>query len=163
MADLSSPGQLSYCAACRLFHRPPLHAGRNEHGFKHPEAFCLMTYASKDGKEVELIWNSRDGVTPFCIPSRTRHDGTFDSALSHVDWHRDIRLMDYQPQPGERYFTDVTPEAARRYAELRVDRFWDHPEYPMCKSFSSREEAIAAIMRDEAKDGAPDLVEVPRG
>lgn len=32
--------------------------------YQHAEAFCLMQYASKDGSEREIVWNSRDGVTP---------------------------------------------------------------------------------------------------
>ncbi len=156
--------QLTYCVGCRIFHRPPLHEQRGQSGFKHGEAFCLMTYASKDRKIVELVWNSRDGVTPFTIPPRDfKGPGTFDDMLSHIDWHRDIRLPDYKPQPGERYFADLTPERARHFAERWADRFWDDPKYPLRGRYESREEAIQAHLRDEAKDGAPDLVEVPRG
>lgn len=33
--------------------------------FQHAEAFMLMQYTSKGGTDTKLIWNSRDGVTPF--------------------------------------------------------------------------------------------------
>lgn len=35
--------------------------------FQHREAFMLMRYVSEGGTDVKLIWNSRDGVTPFQI------------------------------------------------------------------------------------------------
>lgn len=33
--------------------------------YRHAEAFCLMTYLCKGCGHREVIWNSRDGVTPF--------------------------------------------------------------------------------------------------
>jgi len=36
-------------------------------GHRHVEAFCLMHYACDCGHH-EVIWNSRDGVTPFTAP-----------------------------------------------------------------------------------------------
>ena len=35
--------------------------------FQHREAFMRMRYVSEGGHLVKLIWNSRDGVTPFNI------------------------------------------------------------------------------------------------
>lgn len=37
------------------------------HRFGHAEAFMLMTYKEVDGDGQLLVWNSRDGVTPFVI------------------------------------------------------------------------------------------------
>lgn len=130
-------------------------------GHKHGEAFMLMKYASKDGRIVEWIWNSRDGVTPFMVPPRDfKGPGTFDDMLSHVDWHLDQYIPNRKPKPGDRIFVDVTPERARFFAERWCDRFWDHPEYPLRGSYATREEAIEAHLRDEARDGAPDLITV---
>lgn len=44
-------------------------AGARRSRHAHPEAFCVMQYFDDDGN-VEFIWNSRDGVTPFVIISR---------------------------------------------------------------------------------------------
>ncbi|HXE05809.1 MAG TPA: hypothetical protein VN579_07475 [Bryobacteraceae bacterium] len=41
--------------------------GVTRYGFENAEAFMLMKYQSKDGTVTELLWNSRDGVTPFGI------------------------------------------------------------------------------------------------
>lgn len=37
------------------------------HRFGHAEAFMLMTYKEVGGEGSILVWNSRDGVTPFVI------------------------------------------------------------------------------------------------
>lgn len=86
--------------------------------YKHAEAFCIMRYQSRDGHVVEYIWNSRDGVTPFCIRAK---DGKTE--LEHVCWNRDERRPDHKPMPGDRIFVDLTPEKAREYRRQQ----WDDP------------------------------------
>jgi hypothetical protein len=78
----------------------------------------LMKYASKDGKSVEFVWNSRDGVTPFCLRSK---DGV---EMTHVDWNQDQYLPNYKPAPGERYFIDLDAKQARKLAEEFVKKNW---------------------------------------
>lgn len=73
-----------------------------------------MKYATDDGSVVEWIWNSRDGVTPFCVTSRC------GKLMSHVQWKYDIRILDYKPLPGERIFIDATPELMRPAAEKYI-------------------------------------------
>ena len=88
-----------------------------EAGMKYPQAFCLMRYgdalAKRDqkGGYIEEVWNARDGVTPFTIPSK---DGKKE--LSHIDFHRDVYLPFYTPPLGSRAFVDMTPEIAMVYA-----------------------------------------------
>ena len=81
----------------------------------HGEAFCLMRYESEDGRVVELLWNSRDGVTPFTI---TAKDG--QTPLQHVNWKSDEYRPEHQLQPGDRYFGKLTREAAAAYAADRM-------------------------------------------
>jgi hypothetical protein len=66
--------------------------------YEHAEAFCLMTYRSDDGTEEEVIWNSRDGVTPFTIALRS------GKPASHVDWGADRPQPGHKLQHGQRYF-----------------------------------------------------------
>jgi hypothetical protein len=158
----------AYCRICRKFHADPGCVPNTPKRYRHGEAFCRMKYASKDGRIVEWIWNSRDGVTPFTVPPRDfAGPGTFDDMLSHVEWHLDQVRPDYKPQPGERIFVDLTPEVARARVVARVEREWDAGEYPMRESFDSKEEAVGALLQDDCRDGAPDIVtvgeEVPRG
>jgi hypothetical protein len=124
-------------------------------GHRHAEAFCLMTYATDDGSETERIWNSRGGVTPFYIRSRNGQE------MSHINWHEDVYRPDYQPEVGARIFVDYTPEAARNRAERLVEQYWDDPQYPMSRTYLTREEAIAALAQIEP--GAPMLVYVDAG
>ncbi len=117
-----------------------------------------MKYATDDGLEVEWIWNSRDGVTPFVIHSRSGKE------MKHVDWHLDRRLPQYRPLPGERVFVDLTEAKAHEYARQKVELYWNHPEYPMSRRWSSKHEAVEDLVKDMAKDmaetpGQPDLVE----
>lgn len=87
--------------------------------YKHAEAFCLMTYQSDDGTEEEIIWNSRDGVTPFVITMKSGKTG------KHINWRNDRRVLDYVPQPGERIFIDLTREKAVEYARRNLRRWED--------------------------------------
>lgn len=56
-----------------------------QHEFK--DAFRLMKYATEDQSIVEWVWNSRDGVTPFCISTR---DGR--GFMNHVQWKFDVYI-----------------------------------------------------------------------
>jgi len=128
-------------------------------GYVHGEAFMLMRYVSEDGARFEVIWNSRDGVTPFCVHSR---DGV---EMRHVDWSRDLRRVDYEPSLGERIFVDLTVEAATAYRTRYVDEFWEHAEYGMKTDgrWASKADAIADLARVDVEQhggGNPDLVEV---
>jgi hypothetical protein len=128
--------------------------GAQRFGHKHAEAFMLMKYQAEDG-EVEYLWNSRDGITPFCIPSK---DGKKE--MRHVDWHLDQYIPMYQPKKGSRIFVNLTPEKARQYAKEKVEHWWNHPEFPVSKMYSSKEEAIercALDMVSEYENGSPDI------
>lgn len=129
-------------------------SGAQAHGHVHGEAFMLMRYRSDDGTELETVWNSRDGVTPFIISLPSGKQAT------HVEWSRDEYTgPNYQPEPGTRMFVDTTPEQARADAEKRVDDYWDHPEYPMSGSGRTKAEWIEVLCKD-FRPGQPRLVEV---
>jgi hypothetical protein len=117
--------------------------------YQHGEAFCLMTYRSDDGTEEERIWNSRDGVTPFIISLLSGKSAT------HVDWRNDVRAVDYKPKPGERIFTDLTPERALEAATRNI-KAWK--ESGMSGVPSAKELAAQYLT-----PGAPDLIEVVDG
>ncbi len=129
-------------------------ASAGEKKYNHVEAFCLMKYATKDGAETEIVWNSRDGVTPYIIPSKS------GAEMSHVDWRNDTRTLDYQPKPGDRIFVDLGAERAKKLATERVERYWDHPEYPMSRMYGTKEEAVEGLLKaNEFAPDAPHLVE----
>jgi hypothetical protein len=91
---------------------PAIAAGHNS-----PEAFCLMWYRCECGHK-ERIWNSRDGVTPFCMacPSCNK------PAMQHVDWHLDKYSPDHKPYIGQRMWIAMTWEMALKIATRNVAR-----------------------------------------
>jgi hypothetical protein len=121
------------------------------------EAFALMTYEADDGSETELIWNSRDGVTPFVITLRSGKEAR------HVRWNEDRYLPEYRPPLGSRIFVDLTPALARKSALANARRFWDDPGLPA--SQSGRWASVEDMADDLAESymsqpGAPTLIEV---
>lgn len=122
--------------------------------YHHAEAFRLMKYRAPNG-EIELIWNSRDGVTPFIVRLRSGNEA------QHVDWRGDLLAPDYVPRLGERIFVDLTDGRAREIARSRVELFWDHPQCPAREQWPSKDVAVAALLPGIYGDGKqPDLIEV---
>lgn len=113
--------------------------------YNHSEAFCLMKYRSDDGTEEEIIWNSRDGVTPFVISLRSGKPAT------HVDWKNDRCVPDYEPKTGERIFVDLTYERALEHAYLKLLRDFGKADAQTAKKMA-RDWTI--------RPGQPDLIEV---
>jgi hypothetical protein len=111
--------------------------------YQYREAFCLMKYDSQDGLVTEYIWNSRDGVTPFCVWSE---DGK--TMLSHVDRTRDIRVPDFAPPPGSRYFVSVTAEEARERAESSADRVINQNGGILPTYYFNREHLVLGLLTE---------------
>lgn len=124
-------------------------------GHAHGEAFCLMAYASRDGSRREVLWNTRDGVTPFGLHAE---DGV---ELFHATWVLDVYAPAFIPPVGMRVFVDLTEEAARTHAAEQVERDWDHPEYPMREAFASKGDAVGVLTASNMeRPGQPDVVTV---
>ncbi len=85
---------------------------RTEHGHFYAEAFCLMHYKCEKCGKLELLWNSRDGVTPFMI-SCSNCKGT----MAHANWNLDKYAPDHKPQVGDRVFRDSTEADKREWAQ----------------------------------------------
>lgn len=115
-----------------------------------PEAYCLMKYASSDGGVVEWLWNSRDGVTPFCILAK---DGKTE--LRHIDWDMDKFAPNHTLMPGDRYFGPITREAAKRYALERIESV-DSTPYEV--SGARRIELYKQLVKDMLEDETPDIL-----
>ncbi len=89
----------------------------------HKEAFCLMNYRDEETGEVEQLWNSRDGVTPFCISSR---DGK--RTMHHTNFNNDKFKPGHEPFNGQRIFKDLTNAKALEIATAEVERDWEQSE-----------------------------------
>ena len=123
--------------------------------YNHKEAFCLMKYRSRDGLLEEILWNSRDGVTPFCIMSR---DGKTE--MQHVEWSNDVCAPTHQPKVGDRIFVDVTRELAEPHLRAYIDKCWDSGPFPMREGFKSKEHAFDVLMADRNEPGKPYVLEI---
>lgn len=125
------------------------------YGFNHVEAYCVMLYATTTGSEREIIWNSRDGVTPFIVFSRSGHE------MQHVAWEQDTMWLTYVPDVGSRIFVDLTRELALPIAQSQVEQPWDAGEYPMKDYYPSKEEAVEMLLTGwMERPGAPHIMEV---
>ncbi len=84
--------------------------------YKHAEAFCLMHYKCEKCGNIEILWNSRDGVTPFIISC------TCGGQMFHIMWQFDKCVPDFKPEKGQRIFVDMTKEHAEKIAKEIVER-----------------------------------------
>lgn len=131
---------------------------QNNGKYKHGEAFMLMLYASDDKSAMELLWNSRDGVTPFML------DHASGKLMQHVAWQKDVRIERFLPPVGMRVFVDLTREKAEAFASKWAEEHWGNPEdeYALCHLYATKEEAEAAWIKREMEErpGQPDVVVV---
>ena len=121
--------------------------------FKHAEAFCLMKYRSEDGTEEEILWNSRDGVTPFMLRSKS------GKMMLHVDWKQDEYRPDFKPKPGDRYYVSAARELCTPMLNEYVEKIFTEEGGGYWKT---REEAFEALLPDWLHNGeAPWVMTVP--
>ena len=127
---------------------------KNHLTYRHPEAFCLMEYRCKECGASEILWNSRDGVTPFGI--RCLKCG---KNMLHSNWEKDRCMPDFKPNNGMRIFTDLTPEKHREYMKKRADMFWNNEKYKELGArdrYNSLEEFIDSLCHS-FHPGEPDI------
>lgn len=123
------------------------------------DAFVVMRFvAIDDPLDVEEIWNSRDGDTPYSVMLRS------GKLATHTDWVAMVHRPDFAPAAGSRVFVDLTEEIARTNAEAYVRRIWDDKgaEGMMARDqFKTTEKMVEALIAD-IRPGEPALVEVPK-
>ena len=128
--------------------------------YNHAEAFCLMKYASDDGSVSEILWNSRDGVTPFSIISKNGR-----KRMEHVDWNDDECVPDFKPPSGMRVFIDATLELVTPKLNEYVDRIWDDVNWPASKVYANKQACFDSLLPDwlgdEKKGAAPWIAVTP--
>jgi hypothetical protein len=131
-------------------------------GHRHAEAFMLMKYQSDDGSITEWIWNSRDGVTPFCVMPRGASSRA--QMMRHVEFHRDRYEPERIPAVGDRIFVNLTLDKAREYRRRWYETAKDMPEWRPYLEGEEPEAHIEKLAQADFKSfGAgtsPDLVVV---
>ncbi len=91
---------------------------------RYGEAYMLMWYICKSCRAREMIWNSRDGVTPFGI-----NCPSCGEIMNHVDWNSDRYEPNHQLNGDQRFFRDGTPDEAETIIRARIERLQNH--YPL--------------------------------
>lgn len=90
----------------------------------HVEAYWLMLYKCGECGFIEVLWNSRDGVTPFIIGCKNCSGESI-----HIIGALDKRMPNYVPLSGQRVFVNMTRERAEEIVEKRIKSV-PHPAYP---------------------------------
>ena len=127
-------------------------------GCESGDAFRVMIYKDEAGN-LETIWNSRDGVTPFIVRSKQGLESR------HIAWGNDRFEPYYVPPIGSRIFIDLTMEKALESRARYYDRMSNDiecgPDFK--KYYPDRDAAIRALAEEDMASFAPhtpDLVEV---
>jgi len=124
---------------------------RRPHPYAHKEAYCLMQYQDTANGEIEVLWNSRDGVTPFCITSRAGNEAL------HIQFAEDRCEPMHVPALGDRVFVDLSIQRAREMRTAYVEAWWDS----LSDIFESKADAVEQLARGDVDSGTrPDIVVV---
>lgn len=90
------------------------------------EAYMLMKYRHQKTGEIEWVWNSRDGISPFIILARGQTGR--DAYMSHDDWGEDALVPNFVPPVGMRVFidhhSDPTGKDSDNVKAITVDVEW---------------------------------------
>jgi hypothetical protein len=83
--------------------------------YTHVEAFCIMLYACNSCIHREMIWNSRDGVTPFSCQCPS-----CGGTMSHTDFKKDRFAPDHQLHHRQKFWRDATPDDLIKNFEAQI-------------------------------------------
>lgn len=75
-----------------------------------------MIYQCEECGGTEILWNSRDGVTPFIIDCKHKD---CDGEAKHVNWNSDKFAPNHKPEKGDRVFITMSPDKAANYVRNR--------------------------------------------
>jgi len=121
--------------------------------YQNAEAFCLMRYRCEKCNHVEVLWNSRDGVTPFVIGCVK-----CGKPAKHVDWKLDRRVPDYDPPKGSRIFVTMTSEEYLKSQTKRVEHFWKDDVHGFRSIYKTKLRANRAFVTlDDFTEGMPEI------
>lgn len=126
--------------------------------YVYKEAFCLMYYENPETKTGFMVWNSRDGVTPFIV----HEDG---KEYQHAHWGMDRRCTNEEYikkhilVPGQRIFRDVTPEEGKEWALKRLQSA-KGTDYEVEEGSDRWNELLLSLTEDFSKPGEPTMAKV---
>jgi len=121
--------------------------------YQHVEAFCIMKYQCEKCEHIEVLWNSRDGVTPFVI-------GCVECGkpARHIEWRSDRRVLDYVPPKGSRIFVTMTEEEYLKSQIKQVEHFWKNDVHDFRSIYKTKSKATKAFVTLEGfTEGMPNI------
>lgn len=115
--------------------------------------------ALDDPADVEEIWNSRDGETPYTVLLKS------GALATHVEWSTMVARPKFIPPPGSRVFVDLTEGIARLNAQAYVAKIWDNQgaEGMLARHQYETAEMMVEELVKNIQPGEPALVHVPEG
>ena len=133
--------------------------------YNHGEAFCAMSYRCENGCK-EVLWNSRDGVTPFTL--RCVECG---GVMEHVNWRDDVLILTVEDMRRiypmvKRVFVTASPHDRHiiKSAKEYVDKYWvkDIGGERAAQKMTSlnRKSAVEYFVKEWTKNGAPTVISV---
>lgn len=129
--------------------------GKRAGFYNHGEAYHLMNYKCEKCGYEEVLWNSRDGVTPFIIGC-----SKCDGSMQHFDWETDVLNPLFRPPAGSRIFVNVTIEDFQKFRKEQIEKYWESGSCPMNKRWKNKEEALEDLLKcdeEAVKAGAPHI------
>jgi hypothetical protein len=121
--------------------------------YNHVEAFCLMFYRCEKCGQLEVLWNSRDGVTPFIIGC-----SECDGNMVHINMKFDHAVEDHIVEKGERVFIDM-PESLKETFARRSLKAYKESKYYDPKEIITDEITIKETV-DNMKLGEPYVITI---
>lgn len=106
-----------------------------------------MQYHCESCGKTEIIWNSRDGVTPFIVRCFF-----CKGEAKHINWDQDRRVVDFTPQPGTRIFRDKSKEDYLKSKKNYLEENWGER---LQKVYETKEKALEALSKGW-KEGLPE-------
>jgi hypothetical protein len=121
---------------------------------QHAEAFCNMKYVCQECGHSEMVWNSRDGVTPFIIGC-TKCDGD----MCHIGpWNKE-KTHDTIPDDTTMVFVQVFEKVAVESCTAWVDRFYDQMASDgYLEEGETKENLIEKKVEARMKDDCPCII-----
>lgn len=129
-----------------------------EKKYSHMEAFCHMQYQCKTCGFVDTFWNSRDGVTPFCVDNACR--GCGGGEMCHINWNQDKCEPDYVPNKGQMIFVDMPQAIYEIYIKMRCEEFWENYREEVQKTYHTKENMLKRLLSNRIEKGEPWLVTI---
>lgn len=121
---------------------------KKNHKYNHKEAYCLMQYHCEECSALEVLYNARDGVTPFIIECNV-----CGGKAKHVKWREDQCDPNHVPPRGQRIFVSMTEEIARLFARYRLRKFEESGHPPPPEGTEERKKIEDSITESVYHDG----------